>query len=220
MIRNVLLLCSGGPDCVTLAYKLRHDGAKVTLLFIDYDQTSRIKEVEAVIKVGARGEQFQSLVLSTKIFGLSKSNLLQSRCHGENLTFPGTRVPSRNLVLLSTALSVAEDWGFNEIAIGSHAGSLHSDNSPKFIKAFEQIAKMSFPDGRPISITAPFVELSKPQIFQLGAKLGVPFHITRSCYDSTTHHCGQCDACENRKSAFELAGIEDPTHYLFNEYPS
>lgn len=64
-----------------------------------------------------------------------------------------------------------------------------------------------------IEILAPFVTLKKEDIIKIGATLGVNFKNTYSCYKGREIHCGACGTCTERKEAFKLAGIEDPTEY-------
>lgn len=64
-----------------------------------------------------------------------------------------------------------------------------------------------------IRVYAPLVNIDKATIVQIGNNLGVPFHITYSCYHGGEVHCGKCPACLNRKMAFRKAGINDPTVY-------
>lgn len=56
--------------------------------------------------------------------------------------------------------------------------------------------------------------MTKAEICELGADLNVPFHKTWSCYQGADFHCGKCGACIERKEAFSLAKIVDPTEYL------
>ena len=43
--------------------------------------------------------------------------------------------------------------------------------------------------------------------------LGVPFAETWSCYVGGEVHCGRCGTCVERREAFDLAGVPDPTAY-------
>ncbi|MFN9111382.1 MAG: 7-cyano-7-deazaguanine synthase, partial [Bacteroidota bacterium] len=46
-----------------------------------------------------------------------------------------------------------------------------------------------------------------------GARLGVRFAETWSCYEGGELHCGKCGTCVERKEAFEFAAVSDPTVY-------
>ena len=55
--------------------------------------------------------------------------------------------------------------------------------------------------------------MSKADIVRRGAELGVDFTQTWSCYQGGETHCGRCGTCIERREAFYLAGVEDPTAY-------
>ena len=55
--------------------------------------------------------------------------------------------------------------------------------------------------------------MTKKEIVILGKELSVPFELTYSCYKGGKLHCGKCGTCVERKEAFKLAGILDPTNY-------
>ena len=68
--------------------------------------------------------------------------------------------------------------------------------------------------GHPgLRLEAPFLHLDKADIVRKGAELGVPFAETWSCYRGGERHCGRCGTCVERREAFELAGVPDPTTY-------
>ena len=66
-----------------------------------------------------------------------------------------------------------------------------------------------------LKIETPLISMTKAQIMQKGAELGVDYGLTLSCYDpdSQGRACGACDSCLLRIKGFEEAGIADPTVY-------
>jgi 7-cyano-7-deazaguanine synthase len=56
--------------------------------------------------------------------------------------------------------------------------------------------------------------MTKTEIVVMGYGLGVDFTDTWSCYKGKELHCGVCGTCTERREAFELAEIEDPTMYI------
>jgi 7-cyano-7-deazaguanine synthase len=66
-----------------------------------------------------------------------------------------------------------------------------------------------------LSIHTPLIQLSKSEIIQLGARLGVDFALTHSCYDPDPlgRSCGLCDSCRLRRKGFLDAGLQDPLEY-------
>ena len=64
-----------------------------------------------------------------------------------------------------------------------------------------------------IKLLRPFIAMDKAAIVKQGAELGVDFGKTWSCYKGGEVHCGTCGTCVERREAFEVAGVEDPTEY-------
>jgi 7-cyano-7-deazaguanine synthase len=130
---------------------------------------------------------------------------------------PVTYVPARNIVFLSIALAWAEVLDAGDIFIGVNAldYSGYPDCRPEFISAFQTAANLGLAaavEGRVrVRIHAPLIGLTKGGIVRLAHQLGVPFHLTHSCYDPDPRGrpCGQCDSCLLRRKGFEEAGLED-----------
>jgi len=56
--------------------------------------------------------------------------------------------------------------------------------------------------------------MTKADIAARGRDLGVDYTQTWSCYVGHETHCGECGTCVERREAFVLAGVPDPTTYL------
>jgi 7-cyano-7-deazaguanine synthase len=50
----------------------------------------------------------------------------------------------------------------------------------------------------------------KHEIVKIGVPLGVPYHLTWSCYSGNEEHCGECGPCFMRRTAFERNELDDP----------
>jgi 7-cyano-7-deazaguanine synthase len=123
-------------------------------------------------------------------------------------------------VFLSLALAYAEVLDADKIVIGVNVldASGYPDCRPEFVAAFETLAGLATKrgvEGRPITIDAPLVALTKLQIIRRGRELGVDYALTVSCYqaDAEGRACGRCDSCRLRREGFAAAGIKDPTRY-------
>ncbi|WP_278420889.1 7-cyano-7-deazaguanine synthase, partial [Stutzerimonas kunmingensis] len=134
---------------------------------------------------------------------------------------PVTYVPARNTVFLSLALGWAEVLGAHDIFIGVNAVdySGYPDCRPEFVAAFERMANLATKagvEGLGFRIQAPLQEMSKARIVQEGARLGVDYAATVSCYQADTdgRACGKCDSCRLRAAGFAEAGLADPTRYF------
>ena len=55
--------------------------------------------------------------------------------------------------------------------------------------------------------------MRKEDIVTRGNKLNVPYADTWSCYNGRKLHCGKCATCVERKEAFAIAKVTDPTEY-------
>jgi 7-cyano-7-deazaguanine synthase len=134
---------------------------------------------------------------------------------------PATYVPARNLIFLSLALAWAEVLGASDIFIGANIVdySGYPDCRPAFLRCFEKLARLATKagavGGRRFRIRAPLLRMSKAAIVATGAKLGVDFALTHSCYDPSPRGlaCGLCDSCRLRLKGFAEAGIGDPAQY-------
>ena len=69
-----------------------------------------------------------------------------------------------------------------------------------------------------VRLQTPFVERSKADIVRQGAQHGTPFAETWSCYKGGAVHCGRCGTCVERREAFHLAKVSDPTVYADPDY--
>jgi 7-cyano-7-deazaguanine synthase len=124
-----------------------------------------------------------------------------------------TVVPNRNMILLSVAIGHAIAHKCDAVAYAAHAGdhAIYPDCRREFVQAMQGAAQLC--DWRRIDLLSPFVDFSKADIVEQGELLGVDFSKTYSCYEGNEIHCGKCGTCTERKEAFELNSIKDPTQY-------
>lgn len=126
-----------------------------------------------------------------------------------------TVVPNRNAIMLSIGFGIAAAQQADAVAAAVHGGDhfIYPDCRPGFTKSFEAMQKQALDGYANVSLYTPFVEISKGAIVTEGARLNVPFEETWSCYKGGEKHCGRCGTCVERREAFDLAGVEDPTEY-------
>lgn len=226
MPKTVVLL-SGGMDSSTLAYKVaREDEEPPFCLSIDYAQRHS-KELQAA-KAIAETLGAELRVLDIRRWGALLASLDADSAlvnpdvdvphgHYADETMRRTVVPSRNAVLLSLGWSVATAVGARRLATAVHAGDhpIYPDCRPEFVSALNDALALGTQGYAPeeLRLDAPFVHLKKEEIAALGAELGVPYELTWSCYEGGELHCGRCGTCVERKEAFALAGVDDPTEY-------
>ena len=126
-----------------------------------------------------------------------------------------TIVPNRNAIMLAIAYGIASANKDEAVATAVHGGDhfIYPDCRPGFIKAFSAMQDEALAGVSNIELYTPFVEKTKADIVAEGSKLGVSFQDTWSCYKGGQNHCGRCGTCVERREAFHIAGIPDPTIY-------
>ena len=221
MAKAVILL-SGGLDSATVLALTRAQGLTCYTLSFDYGQRHRA-ELEAAVRISRPLGAFEHREMEIPIGALGGSALTDADIAvpedgGDGI--PVTYVPARNTVFLSLALAWAEVLSADSIFIGVNAVdySGYPDCRPEFIEAFQSLAALATKqgvEGRPVTIEAPLVALTKAEIIRQGMAAGVDYAQTVSCYraDEQGRACGHCDACRIRRQGFIDAGTEDPTRY-------
>lgn len=133
--------------------------------------------------------------------------------HYEEATMQQTVVPFRNGIMLAIAAGVAESAGADGVVIAAHSGdhAIYPDCREPFMQAMADAIRLGTYAG--VRVLRPFIALDKGRIAARGAALGVDFAQTWSCYKGGDIHCGRCGTCVERREAFLVAGLPDPTAY-------
>ena len=221
--RRAVILLSGGLDSATVLAMARGQGYACHCLSFNYGQRHHA-ELDAARKIavamGAAEHRFLDFNLAQFGGSALTDSTIAVPTDGVAPGIPVTYVPARNTVLLSMALAWAEVLESRDIFIGVNAVDFsgYPDCRPAFIEAFENLAKVATKagsEGHPTRIHAPLMTMSKADIIRAGTALGVPYHLTVSCYqaDPAGRACGRCDACRLRREGFSAAGLTDPTRY-------
>lgn len=214
-MNKAIVLLSGGLDsAVTLSFA-KKQGYDCHCLIFDYGQRHK-KEIAAAKNVAKAAHckwQLLKIDMPWKGSALLDRGIRVLNHRGQSAgNIPATYVPARNIVFLSFALSFAEAIGACAVFIGAHAQdySGYPDCRPEFFRAFEKAASSGTKagsEGRSIKIETPLINKTKSGIIKLGAKLGVDFSLTWSCYKGGKTPCGECDSCFYRKKGFKEAGL-------------
>ena len=117
--------------------------------------------------------------------------------------------------LVAIAFGVAAARKADAVAAAVHGGDhfIYPDCRPGFINAFQQMQNHALEGYADVTLYTPYINVSKADIVADGAKHDTPFAETWSCYKGGTRHCGRCGTCVERREAFHLAGVADPTEY-------
>jgi len=224
-MKRAVVLLSGGLDSATTLAICAREGFEAHALSFEYGQRHKIEVLAAkrvAASFGVREHRIAQIDL--RVFGGSALTdeiaVPKGRDEKNTNDIPITYVPARNTIFLSYALAWCEVIGAADIFMGANAVdySGYPDCRPEFISAFEALANVSTKaavEGARFRIHAPLLAMSKAQIIETGAKLGVDFSLTHSCYDPTPDSlaCGQCDSCRIRLEGFRQAGRKDPIPY-------
>lgn len=227
--KPAVVLVSGGLDSATVLAMARAQGFACHALSFDYGQRHRV-ELAAAGRVAAALGAVAHRVLPLPIGALGGSALTDTHIDVPATAatgIPVTYVPARNTVFLAVALAWAEVLEAQDIFIGANAVdySGYPDCRPEFIAAFEKLANLATRagvEGRPFRVHAPLIAMSKAEIIRAGARLGVDYALTVSCYQPTDdgRACRRCDSCRLRAAGFAAAGVPDPTAYAPDRDPS
>ncbi len=221
---KALLICSGGFDSVTLAYRLAAEQSLGALLTFDYGQRHK-KEIDAarlcaerlgvshlVMDIGHIGRQLSGSALTDDI------EVPHGHYSEENMKL--TVVPNRNAIMLTIAFGVAAARGLDTVALAVHGGDhfIYPDCRPDFIRLFGEMQARALDGVAEVALLAPYVDTDKTDIARDAARFAVPVADTWSCYEGGELHCGRCGTCVERIEAMALADVADPTPYLDKAY--
>jgi len=223
---KTLVICSGGLDSVTLAYKVAQEATLAGLISFNYGQRHH-KELDAAALCAERLDVPHDLVdlrgLAALLPGsaLTDTDVDVPHGHYQEESMRSTVVPNRNPIMMTIAFGAASARGLDAVALAVHGGDhfIYPDCRPSFIDAFAAMEREALDGVGSPELQAPFVNSSKADIAKQGAALGVPFADTWSCYEGGEHHCGRCGTCVERREAFLLAGVADPTVYIDPDFP-
>jgi 7-cyano-7-deazaguanine synthase len=215
---KVVVLCSGGMDSVTALYWAAREHRVAAAASFDYGAKHNPREIPCAAAHAARLGLRHEVIALDFVDRLFASHLLRSggavpdgHYAAENMK--QTVVPFRNAIMLSIACGFAESVGAEGLVIAAHTGdhTIYPDCREDFMQAMADAMRLGTYAG--MQLLRPFIALTKAQIAAEGARLGVDFAQTWSCYKGGDVHCGTCGTCVERREAFADAGIPDPTVY-------
>jgi len=215
---KTVIVYSGGLDSTVLLYHLRAAGHELHALSVDYGQRHRCELQHAaricadlgIVQPVADLSALQPLLAGSS---LTSPDIEVAEGHYTEKNMKSTVVPNRNMIFLSVATGHALSIKAGQIAYAAHSGdhAIYPDCRNEFADAMA--AAIELADWEKVALIRPFVDWTKADIVRRGAELGVPFAQTWSCYKGGDLHCGRCGTCIERREAFDLAAVEDPTAY-------
>jgi 7-cyano-7-deazaguanine synthase len=217
-----IAIVSGGMDSVVLAHMLSRSH-ELSIVSFDYGQRHK-KELQFAEQCAKDLEvpwtkvnmDFMADLLHGSALTSADVEVPEGHYADDNMRL--TVVPNRNSIMLNIATGIAIAEEANFVATAVHAGdhAVYPDCRPEFIESLTDTlltANEGFIDPE-FFVYAPFIALGKEDIASEGAYFHVDFSKTWSCYKGEDLHCGKCGTCVERKEAFELSGVHDPTEYV------
>ena len=232
MKTKAVVLLSGGLDSTTCLYLAANENDKIAAISFNYGQRHS-RELQAAHKVygtmvrtyPGRSDRMpvtvtiHGLVLPTTSLVNKALDLPKNRDESRMAEdIPSTYVPLRNSIMLAAAFSFAESIGASKVYAGFNAVdySGYPDCRPEYVEAMAKALNLGSKQGssgNPIMLSAPLISMTKEQIVRRAIELGVPIHLTRSCYSDLRQPCGECDSCIIRMKALRAAGYTPPRGY-------
>jgi 7-cyano-7-deazaguanine synthase len=208
---DAVVLLSGGMDSTTLLYYVKRQYTGVVAVSFNYNQR-HYKELQSARNI------CKFLLVPHKIIKLDFPRFVGSPLVDPHTAVPEqkknqqkiTVVPFRNSVFLIYACLYAKTVNAKNIYIGAVAEDQRSypDCRPEFFQSFQEMIYKQ--EEVELKIHYPFITKTKKDLILLGKELQVPWEKTWSCYKGEKKPCMVCDACMERKDAFQEAGINDP----------
>jgi len=214
--RSVCALVSGGLDSCVMLATLARNYRGVHPVFIHQGlawETAELRSLRRYLRVARTRHQPLTILHlpATDLYGAHWSTTGR-RVPGARTPDEAVYLPGRNLMLLSKASVFCALRKIDTIAVGSLGHNPFPDATPKFFRDFATAAGEGL--GSHIGIIAPFRALTKEQVIRRGLRLKLPLHLSFSCIAPRRgFHCGRCNKCAERQTAFRTVGVEDLTRY-------
>ncbi|MEE9295468.1 MAG: 7-cyano-7-deazaguanine synthase [Phycisphaerae bacterium] len=220
-----VILLSGGINSTAAAARAL-EAANPHFLYVNHGHAAAESEIEAVREL--------SLAMAAKLHIVKVPSITELAAVEANPGAPATATPTAPtattsarhvtgfmLTMLGVALQLARQikacnivCGVSQVADELESGSEPGQGDPQarhtFFHAAATAIEMSTSRKRTIQLDTPFIDFSRPDIIQVGLRMGAPFHLTWSCHQSGKNPCSQCQGCAARSAAFDAVGQEDP----------
>lgn len=190
--KTILMLYSGGADSVLMYHWALSMDLGVDILMFKYGQkhVAELAYAEKSLKIVR--DKFGGVSSMNYIMDISgafqntSSNLLKGK-KAQFYDVHNAHVPARNLIFISTAMSLAESFGIREIWIGSDYSdreNLFPDCYQEWIIKLNELSKIN--GSYPITIKAPLLGMHKDDVLSMLKSKGYKTKDIHSGYDEPT----------------------------------
>jgi len=216
-MNSVLVVYSGGLDSYTLLNQAIKKFDRVEAITFNYGQKHN-KEIEYAKSNCAE------LNIKHEVVNLHLENILAGSALVGDIDIPEgnydkekmkqTIVPNRNMIMISVAASLAIKNDIKYLWYAAHSGDheIYPDCRPEFIDRMAAVLEIC--DYHKIKFEAPFQNLSKSEIVEIGLGMGLDYSKAWTCYEGKDLPCNKCSACLERASSFKTNNMSDPLNVL------
>jgi len=214
VMKELAVLSSGGLDsCILLA-----DLASKAIVHPVYVKTGLVWEDEEIRALNSYINALSNpWVKPVSILHASAAPLYGTHWSLSGLNVPGAHtpdtavfLPGRNIILISLAAIWCSTHNLNVIAIGTLGNNPFPDATPEFFHQFGLILSTAL--SHQVEVIVPYRGLHKKDIISLHKDL--PLEHSMTCMTPRDGiHCGMCNKCHERQTAFSLSYVIDRTRY-------
>jgi 7-cyano-7-deazaguanine synthase len=212
---RLAVLLSGGLDSAILLAEALENGAAVFPLYV---RTGLAWEPDE----RAHLDRFLGALRAPGLKPLEVLEIPVADLYGAHWSITGRGVPAadtpdeavflpgRNVLLLAKAMLWCHLRSVPAVALATLRGNPFPDATSEFFHGFQEVVNRAVAGS--VQILRPFAHLGKAEVMRRSR--GVRLELTLSCIAPVQgRHCGRCNKCEERRTAFIAAGVEDRTSY-------
>jgi 7-cyano-7-deazaguanine synthase len=217
--RGAAVLVSGGIDSAVLTVELLEHYQTVHPIYVRFGlrwedvELRHLREYLAAVSTTRPGLKPLTVLDEpiAEVYGRHWSNVGGPSVPGPETPDEAVHLPGRNVLLSAKAAVWCRLRGVETLAFGTLEANPFPDSTPGFFRDLEAVLNRAL-EGR-LKLVRPYARTPKTEVIRRGA--GLPLDLTFSCLDpdASDRHCGACNKCEERRQAFALAGLYDPTDY-------
>jgi 7-cyano-7-deazaguanine synthase len=120
-------------------------------------------------------------------------------------------LPGRNVLLLAKAILWCHLNQVARLALAPLESNPFPDATPEFFANYQNAVNQGVGSG--VEVIRPYSLRKKVEVMMHRGQ-GLPLELTFSCIRPVANlHCGKCNKCTERRTAFADAGMADPTGY-------
>ena len=220
-MKSIILLSGGLDSLVALGLGVQQYGTSLALTF-NYGQKSAKYEIEASKKLCKYYNIEHKIIKLDWLREITNTSLVSDiSIPVENLETDESAskvwVPNRNSLFLNIAAAFADSYGFDAILFGANKeeGRTFPDNTEEFCTRISKLFEYS--TLKKPKVIAPLINCSKNDIVKIAVENSMPLEYTRSCYNSGSINCGNCESCLHLKNALTNNHAERYINILFEK---